>query len=774
MRLLIGMIALAACYSPPSASDCAVRCEVPDGPCPEGTTCQADGFCHASADEEACTGGPGANLHGLSAGRGFTCGIDSDQQLWCWGANAFGQLGIGSEELRVEVPVQVTAPAVESWREVAAGSAHTCAIDDDAGLWCWGSDADGQLGDGDADDGAITRPQRIAEDGPWEDVVAGEFHTCARKAGQLWCWGASYAGQVGGGVIGSVQRTPIEAVAGATDWTFVDVGFNNTCGIRGGDLYCWGDEAVQANDPPIGPTATPQLVEHPVSGRAWLQVAVGRDFACAIDDNVDLWCWGFNDHLELGIQQGVALTPELVDDELRWMSITAGWHHACALSEGDVLHCWGWSDKGQTGVRTVSRVLDDPIDGAWTEVTTGVFHTCGVRAGEAFCFGDNGDGELGAGVAGDAYEPRQVGGAPVEWTQVSAGQTITCAVAAGGTLFCWGAGDEGVLGTATDVVTPTPIANATLASQVWRQVAVDSTHACAVTTAGALWCWGRGDESQLGGGFTSSNEPVEVAVIDPATEWTEVGVGSRYTCARDNATALWCWGLNDQNRVGDPSNVGSSIDVPFRVGGGSSAMTVGQAHACGITNADGQLYCWGWNRRNAVDDMNTDLGIAPPQSVEVDGTLGVFMAADASSDDVAHTCGITTGGSLYCWGAGDGGRLGTGDAADKTLPALVEQDMWEDVTTGGPMSCGRRAGGELWCWGSGVLGIRGDGTANDALEPARVGSAGGWRDVSAGVGHVCAIDADRALWCWGDDSSLQLGAGLGMSAMPVAVQLPGT
>jgi alpha-tubulin suppressor-like RCC1 family protein len=108
------------------------------------------------------------------------------------------------------------------------------------------------------------------------------------------------------------------------------------------------------------------------------------------------------------------------------------------------------------------------------------------------------------------------------------------------------------------------------------------------------------------------------------------------------------------------------------------------------------------------------------------------------------------------------------------LPALVENDAWQDVTTGGPMTCGRRNGGELWCWGSGAIGVRADGTANDALEPVRIGSGAGWLDVSAGVGHVCAIDADRALWCWGDDSSLQLGAGLGLSTMPVAVQLPGT
>jgi len=784
MRLLIAALAataLVACYSPVSVTECSVRCTAPDGPCPEGTACGTDGFCHGSAEEPSCPGpdpdpdpdagaDPGAAMHGLAAGRGFTCGLDAGDQLWCWGSNAYGQIGVGSAALQVPVPAKITAGDVGSWRKVAAGRFHACAIDDVGELWCWGADASGQLGDGDPESEPAERPQPVAEPGPWDDVALGASHTCALKQGRLFCWGRNYGGEVGNPDAGTVVHAPAEVAGGFTDWIAVDVGAGSTCGIRraaADELYCWGAGPVLGRDPPVSSSVTPLLVDHPIDGRIWTHVAVGNNFACGIDDDANLYCWGW-----YVVHDEISYTPALVDIEHDWTAVVAGNSHACALA-GTELHCWGLADNGETGRREAYTELGPPIDGAWSEVTAGEAHTCGIRAGEAFCFGDNGDGELGGGGAGDAYAPQLVAEGTT-WSEIAAGDRLTCGIAVGGALQCWGVDDDEVLGPAGDVLAPAPIGVAGLSGPTWEHIAVDRTHACATTTAGALWCWGRGDESQLGGGDTASHAAREVPVVAPATRWQDVGVGRGFTCARDNAVGLFCWGRNDQNRVGDPQHLGSAIGAPFQVAGGIAGLVVAEAHACAISSADASLACWGWNLDNAVDERDADVGVAPPRAVQPGGDDATWLAADVSSDLQPHSCGVTTAGDLFCWGAGDSGRLGTGDSLDHATPTRVAMGGWEAVATGGPMSCGLRDGGELWCWGRGAIGARGDGTQVDAPSPVRVGDRLGWRQVVAGRGHICAIDADRALWCWGDDSSLQLGVGLGMSPTPVAVRLGDT
>jgi alpha-tubulin suppressor-like RCC1 family protein len=145
----------------------------------------------------------------VAASHDHTCGIKAaDASLWCWGSNRNGQLGDGTTTDRV-APVQVSGGS--AWTAVAVGSSHTCGIKAaDASLWCWGSNRNGQLGDG-------TRTKRVERvqvsgGGVWADVIAGLVHTCAVQSGNasLWCWGSNDSGQLGNGI---VLSTPTEATA---------------------------------------------------------------------------------------------------------------------------------------------------------------------------------------------------------------------------------------------------------------------------------------------------------------------------------------------------------------------------------------------------------------------------------------------------------------------------------------------------------------------------------------------------------------------------------
>ncbi|MDQ1294529.1 MAG: hypothetical protein QG608_2413 [Actinomycetota bacterium] len=129
----------------------------------------------------------------------------------------------------------------------------------------------------------------------------------------------------------------------------------------------------------------------------------------------------------------------------------------------------------------------------------------------------------------------------------------------------------------------------------------------------------------------------------------------------------------------------------------------------------------------------------------------------------AHTCGVRTDGSLWCWGANDG-KLGDGTRADSSSPVQVRSVVrWKVVTAGSLNTCAIDVDDGLWCWGNNHGGVVGDGTETTRLTPVKVGGERRWRSVSAYGLNTCAIDSENGLWCWGDNSDGQLGTGPGYS-----------
>jgi hypothetical protein len=158
-----------------------------------------------------------AQVSAISAGGAFTCGIFdaegsfADSHVWCWGANESGQLGDGSTSAS-SVPVRVGLPAGTDPASIATGRAHACAVAADQGVWCWGANGSGQLGDGTLT--ASATPKRVARVRATL-IAAGADHACAATpAGALRCWGGNASGQLGAPA-GAAVTTPV-AVAGIT------------------------------------------------------------------------------------------------------------------------------------------------------------------------------------------------------------------------------------------------------------------------------------------------------------------------------------------------------------------------------------------------------------------------------------------------------------------------------------------------------------------------------------------------------------------------------
>jgi alpha-tubulin suppressor-like RCC1 family protein len=353
----------------------------------------------------------------------------------------------------------VTIGAVELvWAQVSAGSYHTCAVKSDGRLFCWGENQYGQLGDGFFSASLVpVQEKTIAND--WVQVSAGDRHTCAvNKEGKLFCWGAGAYGRLGNDLLDATP-VPTQESTAAADWKQVEAGSAHTCAVkRDGTLFCWGaGDYNRTNDD----SPTPMQI---TSATDWEQVSAGYQHTCATKTSGELFCWGENQDGQLGnrstsnslipVQESIASTD--------WKQVEAGQWHTCAVKTDGQLLCWGNNEYGQLGdgstLKSTIPVQKSTAATDWVQVSTGSVHTCAVKAdGQLFCWGDGGSGALGDGLISPSAEPVQESTAATDWTQVSAGWLHTCAIKNNVRLFCWGANQYGQLGDGTTSDGPEPV-----------------------------------------------------------------------------------------------------------------------------------------------------------------------------------------------------------------------------------------------------------------------------------------------------------------------------
>jgi alpha-tubulin suppressor-like RCC1 family protein len=336
----------------------------------------------------------------LAAGFGHACAV-AGGALHCWGDDRDGQLGVtGGDAGSGQAPVTVGGGP---WTAPAAGSHHTCALANDGGVWCWGGNANGQLG---SDDRASRpEPRQVALRAKAVDVRTAFEFTCALLAdASVWCWGYNQEGQLGLGDVypGDDHLAPIQ-LGTDRDWTFVATGQGHGCGIRApGRLYCWGRNTSSE----LGQGFTnPEEIRAPVQvggDTDWVSVGCSQSTTCARKRNGTLWCWGEQPSGALAAgDTNPRLTPAQVPMFSDWSAETVGTFHTCGLRPGGEIWCAGRNTEGEIGgpdpVDSVASMLRaDPTSG-WVEVRAGRFFTCARKADESvWCMGSNDARQLGA------------------------------------------------------------------------------------------------------------------------------------------------------------------------------------------------------------------------------------------------------------------------------------------------------------------------------------------------------------------------------------------
>jgi len=228
---------------------------------------------------------------------------------------------------------------------------------------------------------------------------------------------------------------------------------------------------------------------------------------------------------------------------------------------------------------------------------------------------------------------------------------------------CWGDNRFGQLGDNSTTQHNTSVDVAGLSGGVIA-MATGDYHTCVLTIAGAMKCWGYNYFGQLGDSSTTQhNMPADVAGLSTGVIAIEAGNGD--TCALISTGAVKCWGRNDSGQLGDSSNIQRTAPVDVvGLSGGVSAIAVGVAHVCALTNA-GLLKCWGNNVAGQLGDNTTIYRNAP---VDVLGLSSVLAAVAAGG---AHTCVVTSAGAVKCWGRNINGELGDNSNTQRNTPVAV-------------------------------------------------------------------------------------------------------
>lgn len=355
-------------------------------------------------------------------------------------------------------------------------------------------------------------------------------------SGRLWSWGANDYGGLGDNTT-TIKSSPVQTVAGGTNWSQVSCGEFFSSGIKSdGTLWCWGD-GIEGQMGDNGTTDRSSPVQTVATGTNWKQVSCGQFHVGAVKTDGTLWLWGYNVNGELGNNSSVGKSSpvQTVSTGTDWRLVSCGYLHTAAIKTDDSLWLWGDNVYGQLGNNSNGTDISSPIQTIsggtnWKTVSVGREFTSAIKTdGTLWSWGINTYGQLGDNSRTSRSSPVQTVAGGTNWKQVSCGHYHIAAIKTDGTLWLWGRNNFGLLGDNTSTDKSSPVQTVSGGTN-WKQVSCGLNHTAGIKTDNSLWLWGRNQTGQLGDN-TSTDKSSPVQTIIGGTNWRLVACGTQFSAA---------------------------------------------------------------------------------------------------------------------------------------------------------------------------------------------------------------------------------------------------
>jgi alpha-tubulin suppressor-like RCC1 family protein len=377
--------------------------------------------------------------------------------------------------------------------------------------------------------------------------------------------------------------------------------------------------------------------------------------------------------------------------------------------------------KGTAGIRATAEgktaTVTATVRFVFALVANGTDYSCGVTTGhQAFCWGGNSQGQLGTGIVGDTSLPALVADSgPI--TGLSGNKSSgtgrhTCALQSSASATCWGTNIYGELGDASYAPSAVPVQVSAITSLA--AIAVGNAHSCALSSLGKAYCWGWNADGQLGTGDTTTRDS-PVAVVGGLV-FTTLALGTYHSCGIAASSHVYCWGGNPDREYGIDTT-GASL-VPHLASDTLlfGRIAAGTYHSCGLTT-DGRAFCWGGNHEGQLGTGDTASALTPQP------VAGGHLYAEIAAGSY-HTCAVATTGTTYCWGYNATSQLGIPSTTQLSrIPVATFGSIgFVGLSAGYGHTCGLTSGGDLYCWGDNSAGQLGNGTRIGGPTPVMVSS----------------------------------------------------
>ena len=374
-----------------------------------------------------------------------------------------------------------------------------------------------------------------------------------------------------------------------------------------------------------------------------------------------------------------------------------------------------------------------------------------------FVWGMNAHGGLGLGDTTNRNSPVQLGDIG-DWDKATVtGRGHSLFIKPDKTLWAAGRNTYGQLGTGNTTSYSSPVQIGSL--DTWNVIATtyqstggfDKGSSAAIKTDGSLWTWGRNQTGSLGlGDTTDRSSPTQVGAL---TNWKKISLGRSWMLALKTDGTIWSWGYNNQLRLGQSQSSNTfSVSSPVQIGSLTTFIDIAAGPENGAAcRSDGKTYAWGQGYFKATGQGGTVINQSSPVLVG-----GGFSFTSLSAGGFAFF-GRQADGSIFSWGRGYGGGLGTGSITNDGTPSQIgaltdwrsfnNTDsegntifMNQQCNTGNMQGMLTKTDGTFWVWGKNHLGNLGLGNTTDYSSPVQVGSSTKWLFSYAGYAGGCAFE----------------------------------